>query len=110
MLRPAGYGLSNGDLLTKEDVFGNDGADKGAKQAVEEHRVPAAEVNTWKRLEDDAMARAKRTGKVTSLACNHPEFTLKDNEASRWKVDAGKKTKEAKKAAKDRQVPAVVAP
>ena len=32
--------LSNGDLLTKEYVKGNDGADSGAKERVGEHRVP----------------------------------------------------------------------
>ena len=33
--------LSNGEVLTKEDVFGNDEADKGASEGVEEHQAPA---------------------------------------------------------------------
>ena len=39
--------LSNGDLLTKADVEGNDGADNGAKEGVEEHRVPIAVGQEW---------------------------------------------------------------
>ena len=43
--------LSNGDLLTKADVKGNDGADSGAKEGVEEHRVPFAVVQEWYEME-----------------------------------------------------------
>lgn len=39
--------LSNGDLLTNEDVKGNDGADGGAKERVEEQRVPPAVIQEW---------------------------------------------------------------
>ena len=42
--------LSNGEFLTEEDVKANDMADRFAKQAVEEHRVPKVEVEHWKNL------------------------------------------------------------
>ena len=42
--------LSNGDLLTKNDVKAIDIADGLAKQAVEEHRVSKHEVEQWKRM------------------------------------------------------------
>ena len=41
--------LSNGELLTKDDVKANDIADGLAKQAVEEHRVSKYEVEKWKK-------------------------------------------------------------
>lgn len=38
---------SAGEVLTKDDVFGNDEADKRAKKGMEEHRVPATVVMEW---------------------------------------------------------------
>ena len=97
--------LSNGELLTKEDVYANDLSDKGATLAVEEHRVAASEVKAWYDLEGETKERAKWIGKVTSLACNLPEFPFKDNEAARWKVDAARKAKKATKVATERRAP-----
>ena len=42
--------LSNREVLTKEDVFRNDEADKGAKERVEEHCVPATVVRVGKEM------------------------------------------------------------
>ena len=47
--------LSNGKFLTKDDVKANDMADGFAKKAVEQHRVPRAEVEQLSNSEDDAV-------------------------------------------------------
>ena len=104
--------LRNGDLLTKEDVKGNDGADSGAdsgaKEGGEEHRVPPAVVQEWYAAEKEGKKRAMWIGRAASLANNLPEFPFKDNEAARWKADRSKKEKKANKAAKERRKPNVI--
>ena len=55
--------LSNGDLLTENDVKANDIADRLAKQAAEEHRGSKHEVEQWKKDEDDVFHRLKWTGR-----------------------------------------------
>ena len=86
-------------------MFGNDEADKGAKEGVEEHPVPAMVVEEWKEMEKETKRRAMWIGKATTLANNLPEFPFKDSEVARWKAEKGRKGKAARKAAKERKKP-----
>lgn len=93
--------LSNGDLLTKNEVFANDMADGFAKEAVEEHRVAKNEVGKWKRDDEEAWRRARWTGKAANLACNTETYSFKDNEASRVKASEAKAKKHKLKQEKE---------
>ena len=85
--------LSNGAMLTEEDLLGNDGADTFAKEAVEEHRVSKGDVLAWKELCNTAKERAKWLARATNLACNVPHFPFSDSEATRWRSDEAKRKK-----------------
>ena len=100
--------LSTDNLLTKVDVEGNAGADSGANEGVEEHRVPLAVVQECHEVEKGGNKRAMWIGKATTLANNLPESPFKDNGAARWKADRSKKEKKANKVAKERRKPKVI--
>ena len=83
--------LSNGELLTQQDVDANDMADGFAKTTVEQHRVSAYEFEKWKSDEEEAWHLAKWADRAVNLARNVETFPFKDNEASRWKADRATK-------------------
>ena len=70
---------------------------RGAKEGVEEHRVPQAVVQEWYEIEKEGKKKAMWIGKATTLANNLPEFPYKDNEAARWKANKAKDGKKANK-------------
>ena len=63
------------------------------KKAVEQHRVARAEVEQWKKSEDDAFHMLKWIGKSVNLASNTETYPYKDNEASRFKANEAKVNK-----------------
>ena len=89
---------SDGNLVTKKDLLGNQLADLLAKQGVEFHRVGAADVKTWKDQLLKAEGRAKWVGIATHEANNFDHFPYKDSEAARWRAETAKRAKfEARK-------------
>ena len=68
---------SDGSLVTKADVMGNDIADRLAKLGVEHHRVPQEEVRRWRKAFEAPKARAKWIGMATHAAGNQPLFPFR---------------------------------
>lgn len=92
---------SDGSLVSATDIMANDVADRLAKLGVEHHRVPQEEVRRWKQAFVAAKATAKWIGIATHAANNHPQFPVRDSEASRWKAIAAQRKKAERRAGVD---------
>ena len=88
---------SDGSRVTRVDLEMNNLADELAKEGVEIHRVPAAEVKRWGEEHERVKNRAKWIGMVNHHANNTDVYPYSDSEAARWKAVAAQRKKEEAK-------------
>ena len=84
---------SDGELVTRRDLRGNELADELAKQGVEFYRVGTVDVKLWR----DQMQRAEDITKWIGIAThevnNFEHYPYKDSEAARWRAEAATRAK-----------------
>lgn len=90
--------LSDGTVLTTEDIRGNDRADVLAKRGVEEHGVSKTSLKELHVRKAEAKNRAVWLAEVTQAANNMGSFPHRDAEGSRQKanMDADKRKLQGK--------------
>ena len=82
---------SNGAPLTRIDIEANGEADKLAKRAVEEHRVPFRLRDEWRRCHETTKQRAMWIARATVEANNLPNYPFSDSASSRPAAEEAKK-------------------
>ena len=88
----------DGFLLTEQDIEMNDAADKYAKRAVEQHRVPKLKRDQIKAHDEATRQNAMWIARATLLASDQQQPPHRDTEASREKALAAARLRRKNKA------------